>query len=96
MAGVSARVDGEECPIADMSATAVRLLRPCDLAITRRAYTLVFTFDAAEETFTVSGTLVRCTASCFVLRYDPPSRTWEALIRSADTFEQTRLSEIFG
>src|SRR5512134_2301171 len=82
VAGVSARVDGEACPIADISATAVRLLRPYDLPITRRTYTLVFTFDEAQprQTYTVSATLVRCTESCFVLRYDSPVPTWESLL----------------
>jgi hypothetical protein len=97
VAGVSARVDGEACPIADISATAVRLLRPFDLPITRRTYSLEFTFDEAEQqqTYTVSATLVRRTERCFVLRYDSPAPTWESLLRSADTLEQTRLSPIF-
>jgi hypothetical protein len=74
VAGVSALVDGEACPIADISATAVRLLRPYDLPMSRPAYTLVFTFDEGEEQrmFTVSATLVRYTETCFVLEYDPP------------------------
>ena len=97
VAGVSARVDGEACPIADISATAVRLLRPYDLPITRRTYALVFTFDQAgqQQTYAVSATLVRYTESCFVLRYDLPVPSWESLLRSADTLEQTRLSQIF-
>ncbi len=97
VAGVSALVDGEACPIADISATAVRLLRPYDLPMTRRTYTLVFTFSEAQQqhTHTVSATLVRRTESCFVLRYNSPVPTWESLLRSADTLEQTRLSQIF-
>lgn len=97
VAGVSALVDGEACPIADISATAVRLRRSYDLPVTQRAYTVVFTFDepGQQNMFTVSATLVRCTESCFVLRYDSPVPTWEALLRSADTLEQTRLSRIF-
>lgn len=97
VAGVSAIVDGEGSPIADISATAVRLRRSCDLPVTERAYTVVFTFDEAgqQSMFTVSATLVRCTESCFVLRYVAPVPKWEALLRSADTLEQTRLSQIF-
>jgi hypothetical protein len=98
VAGVSALVDGEACPIADISVTAVRLLRPYDLPMSRPAYALTFAFDDGNEQrmFAVSATLVRYTESCFVLEYDPPMPTWETLIRSADTLEQTRLSEIFG
>ena len=97
VAGVSALVEGEACPIADISATAVRLRRSNDLPVTEREYTLVFAFDEAgqQSMFTVSATLVRCTERCFVLRYDSPVPTWEALLRSADTLEQTRLSQIF-
>jgi hypothetical protein len=97
VASVSALVDGEACPIADISATAVRLLRPHNFPMSRPAYTLVLTFDDGGEhrMFTVSATLVRYTESCFVLEYAPPLPTWETLIRSADTLEQTRLSKIF-
>jgi hypothetical protein len=95
--GVSALVDGEACPIADISATAVRLLRPNDFPMSRPAYILVFTFDEGGEhrMVTVSATLVRYTESCFVLEYAPPFPTWETFIRSADTLEQTKLSKIF-
>jgi hypothetical protein len=37
----------------------------------------------------------RYTDSYFVLKYRPPVPGWETLIRSMDTFEQTKLSEIF-
>jgi hypothetical protein len=95
--GVRASVDGEACPIVDMSATAVRLLRPRGLAVRKRPYTVAFTIGGATEpgTFTVSATLVRSTDTQFVLRYRPPVPDWEALIRSMDTLEQTKLSELF-
>jgi hypothetical protein len=97
VAGVHASVDGEACPIADISATAVRLLRPHSLQVPKQGYTVAFTFDDTRQpgTFTVSASLVRYTESYFVLKYRPPMPDWEALIRSMDTFEQTKLSEIF-
>jgi hypothetical protein len=97
VAGVHASVDGEACPIADISATAVRLLRPHRLEVPKQGYTVAFTFDDTRQpgTFTVSASLVRYTESYFVLKYRPPMPDWETLIRSADTFEQTKLSEIF-
>jgi hypothetical protein len=97
VAGVRASVDGEACPIVDISASAVRLLRPHGWPVGKQAYTITFTVDSAVQpgTFTVSATLVRYTDSQFVLRYLPPVPDWEMLIRSMDTFEQTRLSELF-
>lgn len=95
--GVRASVDGEACPIVDISASAVRLLRPQGWPVGKQAYTIAFTVDGAMEpsTFTVSATLVRYTDSQFVLMYVPPVPDWEMLICSMDTFEQTKLSELF-
>lgn len=97
VAGVRASVDGEACPIFDISASAVRLLRPRGWPVGKQVYTITFTVDGAMQpgTFTVSATLVRYTDSQFVLRYLPPVPDWEMLIRSMDTFEQTKLSELF-
>ena len=97
MAGVRASVDGEACPIIDISASAVRLLRPHGWPVGKQAYTITFAIDSAVQpgTFTVSATLVRYTDSQFVLRYLPPVPGWEMVIRSMDTFEQTKLSELF-
>jgi hypothetical protein len=71
--GVRASVEGEACPIADISATAVRLLRPYSLRVPQ-VYTVAFTVDDARQssTFTVSATLVRYTDSYFVLKYRSP------------------------
>ena len=97
MAPTSAERRQERRYIVDMSATAVRLLRPRRLPVRKQVYTVAFTLDGATQpgSFTVSATLVRYTDSQFVLRYRPPVPDWETLIRSMDTFEQTKLSEIF-
>jgi hypothetical protein len=95
--GVRASVDGEACPIADISASAVRLLRPHSLQVPQQVYTVAFIVDDTKQpsTFTVSASLIRYTDIYFVLKYRPPVPGWETLIRSMDTFEQTKLSEIF-
>lgn len=94
--GIAATADGQACSIVDISPTAVRLVRPQGVPLTQQTYTVVFVVeDGSSRFYTVPATLVRKTGTCFVLKYEPPLASWEDILRSMDTFEQTRLMNVF-
>jgi hypothetical protein len=93
--GIAATADGQACSIVDISPTAVRLVRPGGVPLAR-TYTVVFAIEGGSlRTYTVPATLIRNTETCFVLKYDPPVASWEDILRAMDTFEQTRLIDVF-
>lgn len=93
---IDAQIDGQECAVLDISASAVRVLKPGGYNEGDSIHRLVLKIAQAEyEVFVnVSSTEIRRSTADLVLRYTPPFEGWALLLRSLDTFEQTKLAEL--
>lgn len=105
--GFEATINGVPSAIVDISKTGVRLLRPegCTLAASLGAdrgsgtdafpveivFALAGRSASSGRSYRVRGEIVRSTPGEIVCRYEPPIPRWEAVLRSFDTFAQTKL-----
>ena len=101
--GIEATLNGAPSAIVDISKSGVRLLRPegCSLAASSGAdfdkdpveivFTLAGRGASSGRSYHVRGEIVRSTPGEIVCRYEPPIPRWEAVLRSFDTFAQTKL-----
>lgn len=96
--GMEACVDGEACPILDISRSAVRVLRSPSIKCSSQTVELLFRVKERSgrnsREHRVTGQVIRQTNLDIVFGYKPPTRRWEATLRAHDTFHQTRLTDI--
>lgn len=93
---IDAQIDGKDSTVLDISASAVRVLKPNGYNQTNSAHRLVLKIVQAEYEISVhvASSEIRQSNVDLVLGYTPPFAGWAHLLRSLDTFEQTKLSEL--
>jgi hypothetical protein len=96
--GMEASVEGEACPILDISLSAVRVLRSSRTEFRGQQLEIVIRVKGrrsqTSREYRVTGRVIRSTELDVVFDYDPPTRQWEATLRAHDTFHHTLLREI--
>jgi hypothetical protein len=96
--GIDATLNGMQCTIVDISASAVRLLRPDDLGTPVPNGQIVFRLAPQDSyrrrTFRVSASLLRWTDLELIYSYPLPSKQWETMLQAHDTFLQTQLTAL--
>lgn len=93
---MTAQVNGIICPIADISRTAVRLLRPASLVIEHGPWRLclAYTIAGSGNFVEMEAHLIRFGPSFIVLKYIPPHERWQDDLRALDTFEHTKIDAL--
>ena len=95
--GIDATLDGTPCTIVDISPSAVRLLR-LDGASAEATAQIAFAIKAQgryrRRSFRVMATLVRSNEIELIYKYPLPSKQWEQILRTHDTFVLTQLTTL--
>ena len=96
--GMDVLLDGQVCPILDISRSAVRVLKPATLPPIDQPVSLILRRQTRArrhgDAYAVVGRFVRATPMDITFGYDPPRPNWEAIIRRHDTFKRTHLVEV--
>ena len=96
VSNMTARVNGLDCPIIDISRTAVRLLRPAGLVIDPGPWRLclAYSIGGSGNFVEMEARLIRFGPGFIVLKYLPPHDRWQEDLRALDTFEHAKIDAL--